>query len=636
LWTWGFNSSGQLGQGDTVARSSPTKVGSSTWKTVHMGQTGINMYALDTNNKLWYCGNPTGGAAAGYAYGFGETVARSTLVQLAGITTWYDFGANNIIQRLGGLWPYSNGDLYEWGSNVYGMLGDGTTQSRSSPVQVATTRYVNTMASPVQISTSLSWSQVSAGWSYTLGLTTSGVLAGWGYNSNGMLGSLDTVSTYIAPSSVTTTYFTYSIGSGGISNLDGTPGNGGDTTVSFNGVSILAGGGAGGNSTNPGAGGAGGIATGGTTNVPGGKGGSRNANIPGLAGAGGGVAAADLPTVTVDNTNGVSQNGQAGADITPTYFTALAALGVPTGNAGVGPSTSYVAATSATGFGSGGGSGSYSTAGNGYLGGGGGGLVAGSGYGYRGVGGNGGQGCIIVKLTSTLGVVVYQLLTSGNIFYPPANTSTVELWVVGAGGAGAGNNTTGPSTSSNGGGGGAIAYRSFTLGSFTNNNVFTNISAGQYTVISTKVDPYPQLMMWGYNGYGQLGINTIQDASSPVQITSTPNPYYYISNTLVLPSSATIATSSPVQVGTSSWSQVSAGANHTIAKDSTGLLFTWGKNTNGQLGDGTTINKSSPVQISSSSFTSVSAGSNYNVIKQSDGSIYSFGSNSNGQLGDGT
>ena len=60
--------------------------------------------------------------------------------------------------------------------------------------------------------------------------------------------------------------------------------------------------------------------------------------------------------------------------------------------------------------------------------------------------------------------------------------------------------------------------------------------------------------------------------------------------------------SSPVQIGTSSWTSISAGANHTAAIRSDGALFTWGDNGNGKLGDGTTISKLSPVQIGSSSW----------------------------------
>jgi alpha-tubulin suppressor-like RCC1 family protein len=65
--------------------------------------------------------------------------------------------------------------------------------------------------------------------------------------------------------------------------------------------------------------------------------------------------------------------------------------------------------------------------------------------------------------------------------------------------------------------------------------------------------------------------------------------------------------SSPVQIGSLSWSQVAAGQSHTAAIRSNELLFTWGNNSSGQLGDGTIVDKSSPVQIGSLSWSQVAA-----------------------------
>jgi hypothetical protein len=98
----------------------------------------------------------------------------------------------------------------------------------------------------------------------------------------------------------------------------------------------------------------------------------------------------------------------------------------------------------------------------------------------------------------------------------------------------------------------------------------------------------------------------------------------------------TINKSSPVQIGNSSWTTVSAGNSHTVAIDITGALYAWGLNTLGQLGDGTTINQSSPVQIGSSSWTSVSAGASYTAGIAITSSLFTWGINSAGQLGDGT
>jgi alpha-tubulin suppressor-like RCC1 family protein len=98
----------------------------------------------------------------------------------------------------------------------------------------------------------------------------------------------------------------------------------------------------------------------------------------------------------------------------------------------------------------------------------------------------------------------------------------------------------------------------------------------------------------------------------------------------------TINKSSPVQIGSSSWTSVTAGESHSAAIRTDGALFTWGGNTSGQLGDGTTINKSSPVQIGSSSWTMVTAGAEgtQQAGLTADGYLFQWG-NDTGILGAG-
>jgi alpha-tubulin suppressor-like RCC1 family protein len=115
--------------------------------------------------------------------------------------------------------------------------------------------------------------------------------------------------------------------------------------------------------------------------------------------------------------------------------------------------------------------------------------------------------------------------------------------------------------------------------------------------------------LWGRNQFGQLGDNTTTNKSSPVQ---------------------TIA-------GGTNWKQVAAGAAHSSAIKTDGTLWTWGQNTDGQLGDNTTTNKSSPVQTiaASTNWKQVSCNGMHTTAIKTDGTLWTWGQGINAQLGNG-
>ena len=104
----------------------------------------------------------------------------------------------------------------------------------------------------------------------------------------------------------------------------------------------------------------------------------------------------------------------------------------------------------------------------------------------------------------------------------------------------------------------------------------------------------------------------------------------------------TSTVSVPVQIGTNTWYNALIGYNVSIGVRSTGELYTWGRNDKGQLGDGTIVNKSSPVLIgaltdwgNASGATIFASDVTMGVVKPN-GSLWMWGDNSVGQLGDGT
>ncbi|MCL2188393.1 MAG: hypothetical protein FWC16_07785 [Defluviitaleaceae bacterium] len=69
-----------------------------------------------------------------------------------------------------------DGNLWGWGSNRHGQLGDGTTEDRNSPIKIME----NVIA-------------ISAGGSFTMAIRNDGSLWAWGNNNRGQLGDGTTI-----------------------------------------------------------------------------------------------------------------------------------------------------------------------------------------------------------------------------------------------------------------------------------------------------------------------------------------------------------------------------------------------------------------------------------------------------------
>ncbi len=138
---------------------------------------------------------------------------------------------------------------------------------------------------------------------------------------------------------------------------------------------------------------------------------------------------------------------------------------------------------------------------------------------------------------------------------------------------------------------------------------YTAVSAGNsYTCGDVDGTPY----CWGNNAHGQLGDGSTDMRTSPAN----------------------------VDVGLNLYSG-SAGGSHTCGTswdwDLNGRAYCWGRNFEGQLGDGTTTNRASPVLISGEiRFEIVSAGFAHTCGVTPAGATYCWGVNAAGQLGDGT
>jgi alpha-tubulin suppressor-like RCC1 family protein len=82
---------------------------------------------------------------------------------------------------------------------------------------------------------------------------------------------------------------------------------------------------------------------------------------------------------------------------------------------------------------------------------------------------------------------------------------------------------------------------------------------------------------------------------------------------------------------------IEAGDMYTVMLKSDGIVWAWGLNDCGQLGDGTTVNKATPVQVKGlKDIIAISAGKSHAVALKRDGTVWTWGSNTFGELGDGT
>jgi len=80
---------------------------------------------------------------------------------------------------------------------------------------------------------------------------------------------------------------------------------------------------------------------------------------------------------------------------------------------------------------------------------------------------------------------------------------------------------------------------------------------------------------------------------------------------------------------------VATGANHSVVIASDGTVWAWGRNTHGQLGDGTTFTRNAAVRVHDlDGAATVAAGNGHTVALRDDGTVWTSGRNDLGQLGD--
>jgi alpha-tubulin suppressor-like RCC1 family protein len=143
----------------------------------------------------------------------------------------------------------------------------------------------------------------------------------------------------------------------------------------------------------------------------------------------------------------------------------------------------------------------------------------------------------------------------------------------------------------------------------------TALAAGDHAALALKADG--TLWAWGGNRYGQLGPNG-------------PTPSYSASTPI------------PVQVtGIPPISLIATGGEDSVVVDTSGNVWSWGRNTFGELGQGIIDTSDGPHPIPAkaiglSNIVSIDGEGPTTLVADASGNIYAFGFNRQGEVGNGT
>ncbi len=200
------------------------------------------------------------------------------------------------------------------------------------------------------------------------------------------------------------------------------------------------------------------------------------------------------------------------------------------------------------------------------------------------------------------------------------------------------------------------------IGTNTDTNVFTQVIGDNYKKISTSgshtmaIKRDGTLWAWGWNGSGQLGLGNNTDYNTPQQVGTDTDWADVITSwdgdgfTMALKTDGSLYSTgyngdgelginslidqTTFQLVGTGYSQVSCGSYHTIAIKTDGSLYSWGYNGNGQLGLDDTTDRDIPTQVGTDTdWSLVGCGDLFSMALKINNTLYGWGANSNGQLG---
>ncbi len=591
LWTWGNNSNGQLGDNTTTQRNTPvtTFAGGTNWKQVGCGIGARSTAAIKTDGTLWTWGSNSFGSL-----GDNTVINRSTPVTtFAGGSNWKQVSGGYVSLAI-----KTDGTLWTWGWNIYGQLGINVAYIGQSNIPISPVPDTNWKQIDESDPIEVPLPTLACGNAYTSAIKTDGTLWTWGVNINGQLGD-NTITQRSTPITTFTggtnwkqvacgNLYTVAIKTDGTLWTWGSNSNGqlGDntTTTRVTPVTTFAGG----------------------------------TNWKQVA-----CGLQHTAAIKTDGTLwvwGFNSSGQLGDNTTTLRTTPITTF------AG-GTDWKQVACSSHTA--------AIKTDGTLWT------------WGFN-------LGAQLGDNTTTLRITPITTFAGGTDWkqvFCSNHTSAIKtdgtLWIWGGNSYGQlGDNTT--------------TTRNTPVTTFAGGNDWKQVSGGQQHTSAIKTDG--TLWIWGGNGTGQLGDNTITRRSTPITTFTGGTNWKQVSggnnHTAAIKTDGTLWTwgrnnsgqlglfaqdkrITPVTTfaGGSNWKQVGyCYFTNTAAIKTDGTLWTWGQNSEGQLGDNTTTQRSTPVTTfaGGTNWKQVACGNNHTTAIKTDGTLWTWGSNLSGKLGDNT
>ena len=169
LWSWGVNGNGQLGDNTSTSRLTPVSVLGAVKTFCKVSAGGFHSLAIDKNGRLWAWGNNSNGQLGNNTSG---TTSVATPISVLGAVKTFCHIAGGNSQTIA---IDKNGQAWGWGFNGSGQTGDGSATDRLTPVSV--------------IGQKKTFCKIGSGNGVSLAIDNYGRLWGWGFNGNSQVGN---------------------------------------------------------------------------------------------------------------------------------------------------------------------------------------------------------------------------------------------------------------------------------------------------------------------------------------------------------------------------------------------------------------------------------------------------------------